>query len=161
MADDIDPYVQQLIDAVRPVVPRWLERCVVQTALRETGGCRPELRADAASMAPAAAVEILGRLDALLALDVDAQTTNPLSILRWGVRFPTEVLSAHSVPTARRDDFAVRAFPSDVYNLSPATWADVDASLQEPGLIWGAWKAKTVLTRRRAMEARSPGAGSS
>jgi hypothetical protein len=37
-----------------------------------------------------------------------------------------------------------------VYDLSPATWGDVDESLQEPGLIWGAWKAKTVLERRRA-----------
>lgn len=105
-------------------------------------------------MAATAAPEILGRLNALLALDADAQSTNPLSVLRWGVRFPTEVLTAHVIPPIRRDDFAVRAFPSDAYGLSPATWADVDEALQEPGLIWGAWKAKTVLTRRRAMEQR-------
>ena len=156
MPDEIDPYVQQLIDAVRPVVPRWLERCVVQTSIRATGACAPPLRAAAASMAATAAPEILGRLDALLTLDVDAQTTNPLSVLRWGVRFPTEVLESHAIPHARRDDFAVRAFPSDVYGLSPATWADVDESLQEPGLIWGAWKAKTVLGRRRAVSPDRP-----
>jgi len=155
VADDIDPYVQQLIDAVQPVVPRWLERCVVQTSIRQTGACPPPLRGIAASMAADASSEILRRLDALLALDVDAQTTNPLSVLRWGVRFPTDVLAAHSIPPVRRDAFAVRAFPSDHYNLSPATWADVDESLQEPGLIWGAWKAKTILSRRRAMEAEA------
>lgn len=103
-------------------------------------------------MAEIGAAEIIQRLEALLVLDVDAQTTNPLSVLRWGVRYPTELLAAHAVPPVRRDDFAVRAFPSDVYGLSPATWADIDESLQEPGLIWGAWKAKTVLDRRRAMK---------
>jgi hypothetical protein len=93
---------------------------------------------------------VLAELDRLLATDADAQTTNPLSVLRAAVRHPTEVLARHGVPHAARDDFAVRNFPGDVYALSPATWADVDESLQEPGLIWGAWKAKTVLDRRRA-----------
>ena len=50
----------------------------------------------------------------------------------------------------RRDEFEERAFPDDVYRLSPATWSDVDPSLHEPGIIWGAYKAKTVLDRRRA-----------
>ncbi|MEO6124272.1 MAG: hypothetical protein ABIR32_11230 [Ilumatobacteraceae bacterium] len=154
MPADLDPYVQQLIDAVHPVVPQWLERCVVQISIRQTGACSPPLHSEAAAMATSAAAEILARLDALLVLDVDAQATNPLSVLRWGVRYPTEVLVSHSIPPVRRDDFAVRAFPSDVYNLSPATWADVDESLQEPGLIWGAWKAKTVLDRRRATQSQ-------
>jgi hypothetical protein len=66
------------------------------------------------------------------------------------VRFPTEVLRRFGVPTPKRDDFAAEAFPDDAYGLSPATWADVDESLREPGLMWGAWKAHTVLARRRA-----------
>jgi hypothetical protein len=37
-----------------------------------------------------------------------------------------------------------------VYGLSPATWTDVDPDLHEPGIVWGAWKAKTVLDRRAA-----------
>jgi hypothetical protein len=83
-------------------------------------------------------------------MDVDDQRTNPLTILRRAVSYPTAVLRDSGVPEVVRDDFRERAFPADVYDLSPATWGDVDESLQEPGLIWGAWKAKTVLERRRA-----------
>ena len=92
---------------------------------------------------------VLAELEALLAADVDAQQTNPLSVLRAATRYPTDVLARHGVHPARRDDFAARAFPADVYGLSPATWADIDESLVEPGLVWGAWKAMTVLGRRR------------
>jgi len=145
----MDAYVQQLADAVAGVLPQWLVRCVADAARR--GGLRPtpELVADAEAMSRAATPVVIAELDALLATDVDEQRTNPLSILRNAVRFPTEVLEQHGVAHARRDDFAVRIFPGDVYALSPATWADIDESLQEPGLIWGAWKAKTVLDRRR------------
>ncbi|HRE00718.1 MAG TPA: hypothetical protein PLV68_05430, partial [Ilumatobacteraceae bacterium] len=62
-------------------------------------------------------------------------------------------LAAHGVPPRQRDPFAERAFPADRYGLSPAAWSDVDESLHEPGLIWGAWKAKTVLARRRPPQA--------
>jgi hypothetical protein len=87
---------------------------------------------------------------ALLASDIDAQRTNPLSLLRGAVRYPTAVLrDAGVAPTGQRDEFAVRAFPDDVYDLAPATWTDVDESLQEPGIAWGAWKAYTHLSRRR------------
>jgi len=146
----MDAYVQQLADAVADVVPRWLLRCVVDTARRLGAVPTPALRADAEAMARVAAPIVIAELNELLTTDVDEQRTNPLSVLRGAVRFPTAVLEQHGVPHARRDEFAVRAFPSDVFALSPATWADVDESLQEPGLIWGAWKAKTVLDRRRA-----------
>lgn len=146
----MDAYVQQLADAVADVVPRWLVRCVVDTARRLGAVPTAALLADAEAMARAAAPIVVAELNELLATDVDSQRTNPLSVLRSAVRFPTEVLARHDVPHARRDEFAVRAFRSDVYALSPATWADVDETLQEPGLIWGAWKAKTVLDRRRA-----------
>src|SRR6478672_9662305 len=98
------------------------------------------LRADAEAMQEVAAPLVLAQLDALLATDVDAQTTNPLSVLRAATRHPTAVLAHHGVAPAVRDEFAVRAFPDDVYALSPATWSDVDESLAEPGLAWGAWK---------------------
>lgn len=145
----MNEYPQRLADAVSDVVMAWLVRCVVTTATRATGGCPADLRAAAESMATAAAPLVMAQLHQLLDTDVDEQRTNPLSVLRAAVRYPTEVLRAGAVAESRRDDFAVRSFPSDVYNLSPATWADVDETLVEPGLIWGAWKAKTVLDRRR------------
>ncbi len=152
----VDVYVQQLADAATEAVPVWLRRCVIATAQRLTGGCSSALMSAADEMVKAATPVVVGELLHVLATDVDAQDRNPLSIFRAAVRFPTAVLQQHEVPAVRRDDFAVRHFPADVYDLSPATWADVDESLREPGLIWGAWKAKTVLDRRRA-EGRLPG----
>ena len=70
-------------------------------------------------------------------------------MLRGAVRYPTAVLEAAGVPPVVRDEFAERAFPADVYDLAPATWRDLDESVHEPGLVWGAWKAKTFLDRRR------------
>ncbi|HTN80101.1 MAG TPA: hypothetical protein VMK16_10545, partial [Acidimicrobiales bacterium] len=88
---------------------------------------------------------------ALLATDVDEQRTNPLSLLRGAVRYPTGVLRGAGITViAERDEFARRAFPDDVYDLTPATWADIDPLLQDPGITWGAWKAYTHLSRRRA-----------
>ena len=151
--------MQDLADAAREAVPRWLVRCVVQTARRRgvppDGEVMQSIIADAELMSTSAGPIVLAELQSLLATDVDAQQTNPLSVLRGATRFPTEVLARHGVPHERRDPFAARAFPDDVYGLSPATWADVDESLAEPGLVWGAWKAMTVLARRRA-EGRLP-----
>jgi hypothetical protein len=146
----VDDYAAALERAVRAAVPDWLTRGVTSTAVRQTGRCSQDLADDAATMAREHAEEVVDELHRLLAMDVDAQRSNPLSVLRRAVRFPTEVLRRHRIPPVPRDDFAVRAFPEDVYGLSPATWSDVDESLQEPGLVWGAWKAKTILDRRRA-----------
>lgn len=146
----MDAYVQQLADAAAAVIPAWLERCVVQSARRLGAVPTPQLRDDARAMSRQWAPVVIADLHRLLDTDVDAQRTNPLSVLRAAVQHPADVLDRHGVAPARRDDFAVRNFPADVYGLSPATWADVDESLTEPGIIWGAWKAKTVLDRRRS-----------
>ena len=95
-----------------------------------------------------AAAEVGRRLGALLDLDVDEQRETPLTILRDAVRYPTEVLRAAGVPPVVRDEFRERAFPEDLYDLAPATWADVSPDLTAPGLAWGAWKAMTVKRRR-------------
>lgn len=145
----MNEYAQRLEDALSGVLTPWLERCVAHVAAR-AGAQSPELEAAARAMASEAAPRILDDIHRLLLTDVDEQRSNPLSILRTAVRYPTAVLRAHGVAPVPRDDFARRVFPEDIYGLNPATWADVDESLQEPGLIWGAWKAKTVLDRRRA-----------
>jgi hypothetical protein len=86
---------------------------------------------------------------ALLAADVDDQVTGPLAIIRTAVVHPTRVLSGAGVPEVERDEFAERAFPADIYDLAPASFADLDPDLHEPGLVWGAAKAHVVLRRRR------------
>lgn len=149
MEAHLDP-PQALADAVESVLEAWLVRCVERTAQRQWGACPPDLLEVARVAAGEATGEVSGQLRALLATDVDEQRTNPLGVLRAAVRCPTRVLAAAGVPPLRRDPFAEEAFPDDCYDLSPATWADVDPSLHEPGIIWGAWKAKVVLDRRRS-----------
>jgi hypothetical protein len=85
----------------------------------------------------------------LLGTDVDAQRHNPLALLRTAAIASGEVLAQHGIAPVVRDDFEVRTFPGDHYRLVPASWGDVDPSLQEAGITWGAWKAATVMHRRR------------
>jgi hypothetical protein len=49
-----------------------------------------------------------------------------------------------------RDEYDEKINPDDVYGIGPAHWNDIDESLTEPGIVWGAAKASTVLQRRRA-----------
>jgi hypothetical protein len=149
MDADWDP-PKALADAVDAVLADWMVRCVERTAVRQWGACPPELLAEAQRMANHHAPDVSTRLRTFLETDVDEQRANPLGVLRAAVRHPTAVLAGAGVVPVRRDAFAEEAFPEDTYDLSPATWSDVDASLHEPGLIWGAWKAKLVLDRRRA-----------
>lgn len=149
-AAGMSPYAEQLADAVDLALPGWVRR-VVAARLDGAGTvATPALDAATDHAAAAAAAFVHAELRSFLELDVDEQRTNPLAVLRAAVRFPTEVLASAGVPPVRRDEFEVRAFPADVYGLSPATWRDVDESLHEPGILWGAWKASTVLARRRA-----------
>jgi hypothetical protein len=94
-----------------------------------------------------AADEVGGEMRALLAADIDDQRSTPLTLLRSAVRFPTEVLRSAGVPPVERDPIQARLLPDDLYDLSPASFADVDPSLAEPGLVWGA--AKAMAHRRR------------
>ena len=86
---------------------------------------------------------------ALLATDIDQQRANPLAVLRAAVRHASALLDELGVRPPDRDEFARRNFPDDPYELGPATFADVDPALHEPGLVWGAAKAHTVLQRHR------------
>jgi hypothetical protein len=145
----MDDPVEALASAVDAVIGAWVERSVARIMTAYTGAVPAEV-AGAATQAGEAATSAVGaELRRLLAMDVEQQPTNPLSILRGAVRYPTAVLRAAGVPEVRRDEFRERTFPDDVYDLAPASWRDVDESLHEPGIIWGAWKAKTVLDRRR------------
>jgi hypothetical protein len=149
---DVDEvrYGDVLADAVAAALPGWVERAVVNVLMSRRGAVTEAERASAATAGALAGSEVGERLRALLRTDVDQQSTNPLALLRGAVRYPTEVLAAAGVAPVRRDEFKQRAFPDDVYDLVPATWVDIDESLLEPGLVWGAWKAKVILDRRRA-----------
>jgi hypothetical protein len=139
-----------LADGIDAALPRWVVGCVERVMVAWHGGVPTEVRADATVAGEQARDDVMPRLRALLATDVDAQRGNPLELLRGAVRYPTEVLRRAGVPPVVRDEFAERAFADDVYDLTPASFAEIDASLHEPGLVWGAAKAHAVLARRRA-----------
>ncbi|HEY9555380.1 MAG TPA: hypothetical protein VIR58_01530, partial [Acidimicrobiales bacterium] len=81
--------------------------------------------------------------------DVDAQRSNPLALLRSAVPHLTAALRSLGVPAVERDVQAEQMFPDDLYDLTPAAYADIDQSVHEPGLIWGAAKAHVIIRRRR------------
>lgn len=145
-----DEPVRELIDTLGRVVPAWLEGCVVITAERRLGACPDELVADARAMAAREGPRVLAEMEDLLLADVDEQRGNPLAVLRAAVRHPTGVLAEAGIEPVPRDAFDVERFPDDRYGLVPATWSDVHPDLHDPGIHWGAWKAATVLHRRRA-----------
>lgn len=143
-------YGGALADAIDRVLGDWVVRCV-ELRVRDYFGsdASPEILHEARVAGDRARAEIGASVRALLARDVDEQRANPLSIVRTAVRYPTEVLRAAGVPPVVRDEFDERAFPDDVYALTPASFADVDPSLHEPGLLWGAAKAHAHLMRHR------------
>jgi len=135
-----------LAAAIEAALPGWVVHQVRRFA--PVFDSTTQEAARAAGVAAAADVSV--RLRALLAQDVDEQRTNPLSVLRGAARYPTAVLVAAGATPPRRDEFDERAFPHDVFGLGPVTWRDLGDDVHEAGIVWGAWKAKTVLDRRRA-----------
>ncbi len=155
----MDEYAAALVEVIEEVLPGWVERSVASVLVAAGLEVGDGVRADAAEAGRRAAAEVGAALRALLAADIDEQRSNPLSLLREAVRYPTEVLrraGAMPVPVGERDDVKVRLFPDDVYDLSPATFADVDPRLTEPGLIWGAAKAHEHLRRHRRKQEEDP-----
>ena len=138
-------YAAALADAIEAALPGWVERCVTSRVALDPGATA--LLAEATDRAR---VEVGQRVRAMLSADIDDQRANPLALLREAVRYPAGVLDALGAPVPERDEFARRNFPTDHYDLTPASFADVDPSLQEPGLVWGAAKAHVFLQRRRA-----------
>lgn len=143
-------YAMVLADGVQEALGPWVQRCVA--AIHEAwAGSVPTAVADqAAEAGRQAAADVGPRVRAVLATDVDEQRVNPLQVVRTATAYPTAVLLAAGVPPVRRDLEAERQFPDDPYDLTPASFADLDPGLHEPGIAWGAAKAHVVLRRRRA-----------
>ena len=144
-------YATELADGVEAALPGWVVTSVRRVHRQGLGiDASHEVVSAAERAGDAAAADIGPKVRALLALDIDEQTTNPLSIVRTSTRYPTEVLRAAGVPPVDRDATAQRQFPDDAYDLTPGFFADLDPDLHGPGLTWGAAKAHVHLARRRA-----------
>ncbi|MDQ6727605.1 MAG: hypothetical protein M3066_15760 [Actinomycetota bacterium] len=145
----MEEHATALADAVVAALPGWVERSVARilTAWRPGEAPAADVVAQAQAAGARAAEEVGARVRTLLAADIDDQRTTPLALLRDAVSYPTAVLRAAGVAEVERDPIQVRLLPDDPYDLSPATFADVDPSLAEPGMVWGA--AKALAHRRR------------
>ena len=142
-------YGAELAEGIDGALVGWVERCVISVLAAQGIEASPEVRSEARAAGARARADVVPRLRVLLGADPDEQATGPLALLREAVRYPTEVLATAGAVPVDRDEFAVRAFPGDVYGLSPAAFAEVDERLHEPGIRWGAAKAYVHLARRR------------
>jgi len=145
----VEEHAAALADAIEAALPRWVERTVERVMTAWKGEVDPSVREAAASAGRTAVAEVGPQVRTLLAADIDDQHTTPLSLLRGAVRYPTAVLEAAGVPPIARDEQQARLFPDDVYDLAPATFADVDPSLTDVGMTWGAAKAFEHLQRHK------------
>lgn len=142
MSDPLAEPSARLVGELERALPQWVEATVARVSGRDD--------IDTAATARAVADEVIPKLRAHLALDIDEQRTNPLAVLRGAVPHLTRLLQQHGVEPPTRDEFAVRIFPEDLYDLAPATFVDFGEPVHEAGIEWGAAKAYVHLQRRRA-----------
>ena len=138
-----------LADGVDAALPSWVETNVRRLLVAFFGTAEADVLAEARTAGLAARDDIGPRLRALLDTDPDQQWTNPLSIVRTAVVYPTAVLRAAGVPAVVRDPQAEAQFPDDDYDLTPTKFVDIDPDLHEPSLAWGAAKAFIVKSRHQ------------
>ncbi len=142
-------YAAALADGVVEALPDW----VAASVARRSGGRVPEeLQEQVAEAGRAASEEVGSRVRELLALDIDEQWTNPLTLIRTAISYPTEILQQVDAPVVARDEQARRFHPDDVYDLTPGSFADLGKTVHDLGISWGAAKAHVHLRRRREEE---------
>lgn len=142
----MDPYSERLLTVSVDVVPAWIGRLIDRVSMSQTIVVDDDRRR---AIVAEAASSLRLELTRLLSLDAAEQTVNPLTVFRRATTVVTDHLLALGAVAVERDEFHRRSFPDDVLDLCPATWADIDERLAEPGLEWGAWKAATLIARRR------------
>jgi hypothetical protein len=127
----IEEHAIALADAIEAALPQWVRSCTDRFGI------------DAGDAPDRATADLMPRIRELLAQDIDAQRTTPLSLLREAARYPTEVLRAAGVAPVGRDDHDRAMFPDDDYGLTPASFADFGDDVSSAGIAWGAAKAWT------------------
>jgi hypothetical protein len=146
----LEPYSQALFDVVMEAVPIWMSRRIHEIVQLASSGDKDVALTHISHIAQQTQDFVRDHLRQLLIQDVDTQRSNPLHILRRSTSFATAVLQEAQIPPVHRDEFDKSALPDDVYAIGPLTWRDLSEEVHEVGITWGAWKAATVIQRRRA-----------
>ncbi len=150
------PGSEDLIAAVAAALPGFVHRLVERHVRLDELDCRERnLDDDVEDVAMLVVTGIDAALRDALARPADEQRLGPLQVIREGLEPVTRLLTDMRVPVPARDDFSVRAFPGDVYGLVPSSFRDIDESLHDVGIAWGAAKAWLHLEKRRAMSDES------
>ena len=144
---DIETVASELLAAAVAATPSWVRTSVARVAGAQGVDVDPAV-VDRAAADAAAFVE--SRLGALLATDIDAQRSTPLTVLRDAARFPVAVLHEAGARPVPRPDTVRWAFPNDPFEVTPATFADLGDDVHRAGIVWGAAKASIHLQRRRS-----------
>jgi hypothetical protein len=148
---------RRIVAGVHHLAAPWVENAVmrvVQAWARLDQPTRVRVRAEAAAAGATAATRVEHELEALFALDVEAQRTTPLAVVRSLRVEATEVLRAAGIPEVERDPYDVRAFPDDIYGIVPKSITELgDEDLGGALLAWGVGKARVLRDRK------NPGAG--
>lgn len=147
--DELAEVGAELAEAVTAAVPPWVERSVLHLVRAWSGAVPSQVVDDARAAGVAAGREVGEGLRALLAAGVDDQWTNPMTIVRRAVPHAASVLERAGVGDVERSAEDEAHHPVDRYGLTPQTFADVDPSLHELGIRWGATKARAHLARHR------------
>jgi len=141
-----------IVVGVERQLPGWVERSVtyiLDAWGRAPADARARAERDAVDAGRAATERVIAELQALFALDPEAQRSTPLEIVRRAYREPTTVLEAVGIPPVERDEFAERAWPDDRYGLVVHGLGDLgDDDLAPLQMAWGLAKAKVVRARR-------------
>lgn len=148
--DKLEPYPRDLYDAVVRSVPMWVSRRMIEIASKGGVSAGADFMSSVEAVVQETTTQIQGDLLSLLSTDVDQQRFNPLQVIREANVFANRALDATGVPVPHRDEFDSQVMPHDTYAFGPLTWRDLSDDVHDAGISWGAWKAATVLTRRRA-----------
>ena len=146
---ELSEYSQRLFDACVVAVPEWITNRIHNVCLMSSGIIPEIVTTKVAGVAQATQAQVQIDLKALLSVDVDAQRTNPLQVLRGSTLMATALLIEAGIPPAQRDEFEVRSMPDDMFALGPLTWRDLGDDVHDAGIEWGAWKAAMIISRRR------------
>lgn len=138
-----------LSDAIIAAVPLWMLRTAEEKAARSGVSLDRIDRDRIGAVATMLAAELAPRLEASLTADVDAGAPSPLAVLRSANGPLNDVLDELGVTPGSRDPFLAERFPDDHHDVGPAAFGDLDESVHEPGLMWGAARAHIHLSRRR------------
>jgi hypothetical protein len=153
LSADYLEHATRLSDAMVEALPGWIERSVLDRVASAGGPVDERARAAAADAGRRALDQVGPALRDLLGRDPDEQSTTPMTVARQAIGPAGDALRALGVPPVERDEFRRERFPYDPYDLTPSTFADIDPSLAEVGITWGAAKAYVHLQRRHGRTA--------